>query len=135
MTFAGQDGFASLSFSSWQHDGLMQARAGHESLSGMGSSTKSNKRPFDDDVSIPGDVKEEVIMMVAALEACELSRTDAQNAGDNMPAMSTNDDSIFEPMRSITNLGPPKKFHRRGALWASITRRMLRLARIPLNYP
>ena len=98
---------------------------------------KSEKRAFDsaddDDQSIPvntkQDVGEDVIMMIVALAACELSRTEAQNAGDNLLASSTNGDTIVEPLRRITNSEPPKRFRRRGALWASITRRMLFLAR------
>jgi hypothetical protein len=74
------------------------------------------------------DVEEEIIVMVAALEACELRRTDAQNAGSNLLASSTNDDSIVEPVRRISSTDPPKRFRRRGALWASITRRMIFLA-------
>jgi hypothetical protein len=133
MSFTRQDGVTTLSVASWQHDGFMQTIAGHQSFSGSGSSTKSEKRPFDDDeLSLPAnkeDVKEEVILMIAALEASALSRREAQDAGDCLFASSTNPDSIFEPSRPVANQGPPKAFHRRGVLWGSITRRMLHRAR------
>ncbi len=64
-------------------------------------------------------------MLVAALNACELSRTEAQNAGDNLIDSSINEKRIAEPVRRITNKGPPKLFRRRGATWASIARQML----------
>mmetsp|Transcript_2261 Transcript_2261/g.4663 ORF Transcript_2261/g.4663 Transcript_2261/m.4663 type:complete len:139 (-) Transcript_2261:69-485(-) len=134
MTCEGQHGFPSLTVASWQHHGFMQALVAHDSFSGSGSSIKSNKRPFDDDdLSIPAaqskhDLDEGVIMMIAALEACDFSRTDAQTAGDSLLVSSMNGDSIVEPVRRITNREPPRRFRRRVALWASMTRRMLRLA-------
>ncbi len=133
MSSDSQVGFLSLDVASCLHEGCIQTVVGHKSLSASGSSIKSNKRPFhDDERSKPAarmkqDLDEEIIMMVAALEACELSRTEAQNAGDNLLASSTNITGFVEPLRGITNPGPPKRFHRRGALWSSITRRLLLL--------
>ncbi len=133
MTLESQDGFPALSVASWQHDGFMQSLVGHEVFSGSASSLKSEKRPFDDDEqSMPAtkeDFKEEVGLMIASLEAYEFSRTEAQNAGDNLLASSTNNDSIYEPMRIMTNPRPPKRFHRRGTLWASFAVHILLLAR------
>ncbi len=129
------DSQASLSIqvASWQHHGFMHTLVGHGSFSGSGSSTKSDKRPLDDDElttrATKDDFKEEINLMVAALEACALSRAEAQDAGDRLFASSTNGDSVFEPFRKIANPGPPKRFHRRGALWSSMTRRMLSVAR------
>jgi hypothetical protein len=137
MTYDSQEGFANLSASSWQHDGFMPTLVCHESFSGNANSAKSKERPFkfnDDDMTIPAtlllkqEAEEEIIMMVDAFSACELSRVEAWNACDNLLAASRNRDSIAEPLRRITNPAPPIRFRRRGILWASITRRMLLLA-------
>ncbi len=111
----------------------MQSRVYYESFSGIASSSNPENRPFDDySVSIPPalmkqDVEEEVTIMVAALEASDLSRMEAQNTGDSLLALSTNGNCIDDPLRKITNSGPPKRFRRRGAMWASITRRTILL--------
>ncbi len=129
MTFEGQDGFPSLTVAGWQHDGFMQSLVGHESFSGSDSSIKSEKKSIESEESpavlMKQYVEEEVGVMVAALEASDISRTEAQNAGDCLDFSSANGDGIVEPVRRITNPGPPKRFRRRGVLWASITHRML----------
>ncbi len=135
MSFESQAGSPSLSAASWQHDGFMQTLVGHQSFSGSGSSTKSEKRPFDDDGLLTpankDNVKEEIVWMIAELEASYISRLEAQDAGDRLLASSTNAnaDSMFEPLRKITSPAPPKRFHRRGVLWASITSHMLLVSR------
>ena len=133
MTLESQDGFPSLSVTCWQHDRFMQTLVSHDLFSGSVGSEKSENRPFDDqELLVPSsrdDIKAEVMVMIASLEACDLRRTEAHNAGDNLLSSSTNEDSIFEPMRTMTNRRPPKRFHRRGVLWASITQQMLLLAR------
>ncbi len=138
MSFDKHDSQGSASpspcLASWQHHGFMQTLVGHGSFSGSGS-TKSEQRPLDDDElsrAFKDDFKEEINLMVAALEACALSRAEAQDAGDRLLASSTNGDSIIEPSRRIAKPGPPKRFHRRGVLWSSMTRRMLFVASRPI---
>ena len=72
----------------------------------------------------------EIIVMVAALEAYDCSRSETQNTSNSLVVSSTNGNSTFEPepVRSIANSGPPKRFRRRGVIWESITRRLLLLA-------
>ncbi len=133
MAFEGQDGFPSLTAAGWQHDGFMQTLVGHESFSGSDSSIKSEKKSTESEESTPAVlmkqyVEEEVGVIIAALEASELSRTEAQNACDCLDFWIANGDGIVEPVRRITNPVPPKRFRRRGVLWASVTHRMLILA-------
>ena len=44
----------------------------------------------------------------------------AMDAMDTDPKLS---ESIYEPMRALTSLGPPKRFHR--TVWRSLTRRLI----------
>jgi hypothetical protein len=69
---------------------------------------KSEKIP-DDALSTPAtkdDVREEVVLMVAMLEACELSRMEARDAENHLLDSSTNADSIFEPCGESLTLDP-----------------------------
>jgi hypothetical protein len=126
-----------LNLASLQHDDFMKpVFSGHEMFSVGVSPLKSGNlnvslgKVESSSPATKDNVKEEVDSMVAALEvASALSRDEAQDAGDHLLASSTNADSIYEPMRTITNRRPPMRFHRRGALWASITRLLLCEAR------
>jgi hypothetical protein len=144
---------APLSVARWQHDGLIQTLDCKESFSGCSHPKKSEMKAFKNEISTPAslsngmsisetlirqDVEEDYIMIDASSAAFEYSRAEAQNTSDT--PLRTNGESVVEPLRRITIPGPPKRFHRRGALWASITRRMLHLAqsaqsalRFPIN--
>ncbi len=130
MPFESQDSFPSLSVATGQqHDDFLQSIVGYELFSGFGISMKSEKIPFEDvkhltPISNDND-NHEVLLMVAALEAFELSRAEDQDNVDSLHDSSKNSDSIFEPLRCCTKLSPPKRFRRRGILWASITNCLL----------
>jgi hypothetical protein len=141
MSNQRQDFYSQLNLASLQHDDFMKpVLSGHDMFSvgvsplksgnlnvSWGKVEPSSPATKDNNVS---NVKDEVSSMVAALEvASAISRAEAQDAGDYLLASSTNVDSIYEPMRKINNPRPPMRFHRRGALWASITRLMLCEAR------
>ncbi len=134
MAFKSQDDFPALSVATWQYDGYSQTPASHGSVLGSSCSINSKEKSFEEDEVLRTAlteqvVEERVLLIIAVSEACELGRTEAQTAGDKLLASSTSADNIFEPLRRKTKQGPPKRFHRRGSLWASITLRVLLRAR------
>jgi hypothetical protein len=42
-----------------------------------------------------------------------------------VPTSTTYNESVFEPLKRINHSGPPKRFRRRGAMWETMTGRMI----------
>ncbi len=83
----------------------------------------------DDDYVPVNFIPEEVRAMIKAWQLSEQKRRElleaspAMSASNVTAALDAIDQDIFEPMRSIPNAAPPKRFYR--TFWRSITRKVL----------
>ncbi len=60
----------------------------------------------------------------------ERERTRNGKQGAWGPTSTTYSENVFEPSKCINNSGPPKRFRRRGAMWKSITSRLVEHASV-----
>jgi hypothetical protein len=121
---AGQDADSQpLDFCDGLHTSVGRAESG-DSLKSSESGCEADElyRPVN---FIPDEVYE----MIRNWELTYQKQQEATQAIDSMDAEAFNDsrssESIFEPMRCMSVLQPPKRFYR--TFWRSATRRILRL--------
>ena len=121
-----QDDFTVLTVSDCQNAGFMQKLVDHESFSSSAGSLQSSKRCVEDDEAyVPTNfIKAEVYAMIAAWEACAQKRNEEiQSLSAATSLTHCPDFSVFEPIRSVPDPTPPKRFYR--TFWRSITRKLM----------
>ena len=121
-----QDDFSCLATSDGSTEGAVQLED-PKVFSRSQSSSKSRKGCAESDYVPVNHIKDEVYAFLEAWEKCAVkSAESAHTSGalENVPAHPSTSPDVPEPMRYLTSLAPPKKFHR--TLWRSAARRALR---------
>ena len=116
-----QKDFDGLTIPELQQDGgSMHKLVEYEMFTGTSGSPNSGKCVDGDYAHLHFETNE----LGAAFDKASLQRAAVSQESDAMETTTTEEAGVdFEPLRRLTNFGPPKRFHR--TFWRSAARRLL----------
>jgi hypothetical protein len=112
-----QDNFASLYAAEGHHTGLGPL----VDLSTISGGHGATKKTFVDNTNPASGIDSRVYAMLAAWEACEITRKKFEQAEES--TMESNSNYVLGPLRCTPTFAPPKRFY--VTFWRSVTRRMV----------
>ncbi len=111
-----QENFAALDISEPRDVDWMQKIVDDDSFSGI-FQNKCEPQKLDQESSTSDQEKVRAILdSWEEYIAYEIERTREDKAGTCTTTSTTYSEQVFEPLKRIYNSGPPKRFHRRGAM-------------------
>ncbi len=124
-----QQEFTALNAANIPHDNWIQGPADHEALSGIVATKCDHRQCNEHESSSKDDLDQsDVLAIVHAWIADEVARTRERHTGSSGQTASTYSESLFDPLKQNDDSTPPRRFKRRGAMWKTITGRMVGLA-------